>query len=162
MIDKKKGIATYLIVGDSITENADLEPICGRKPINAGISGATSQTWVRVVAELADAARPDFIVIAVGSNDARLKRMNFRGVMSELVASIHSYKIVLVPAMPRADAEVKSYNDVLRSLGVNAKELSVVRTLDGVHLDAETYKEWRAAIASAVHDRIGCNVPAVE
>jgi hypothetical protein len=37
VITQQSGEPVYLAIGDSITEFAELEPICGRKPLNAGI-----------------------------------------------------------------------------------------------------------------------------
>jgi hypothetical protein len=53
----------YLFVGDSNVERADLPIICGRLPINAGISWATIGTYEHNAKRLADLAKPDFILI---------------------------------------------------------------------------------------------------
>ena len=49
----------YLAIGDSITEGAELAYLCGRKPINAGIGGATVETFATHARRLADLAKPD-------------------------------------------------------------------------------------------------------
>jgi hypothetical protein len=43
--------------------------MCGREPVAAGISGARADTWLPHAKGLADALEPDFVVLALGTND---------------------------------------------------------------------------------------------
>jgi lysophospholipase L1-like esterase len=87
IIAQESGGLTYLAIGDSITEFAELEPLCGRKPLNAGIGWATSETFETQGARLAALLKPDFIVVALGTNDATLNKPYFREHMATLLSS---------------------------------------------------------------------------
>ena len=59
----------YLVIGDSLTEIGRWPAMCGREPVAAGISGARADTWLPHAKGLADALEPDFVVLALGTND---------------------------------------------------------------------------------------------
>ena len=61
---------SYLFIGDSHVEMADLPTICGRHPINAGVGWATVNTFERHARRFADQAMPNFILVSLGTNDA--------------------------------------------------------------------------------------------
>jgi hypothetical protein len=61
VIAQQSGDPVYLAIGDSITEFAEQQPICGRKPLNAGIGWATSETFEAHGARLAALAKPDLL-----------------------------------------------------------------------------------------------------
>jgi GDSL-like Lipase/Acylhydrolase family len=108
----------YLAIGDSITELADLPTICGRRPINAGIGGATSATFVKLGRRLSDLSKPDFVVIALGTNDAIHGRIDgFEDRMIQLIDSLHSLPVLIVPLPPsRSVPSVGTFNAVISSL----------------------------------------------
>jgi lysophospholipase L1-like esterase len=66
------GQRSYLVVGDSIVEAAVLEPICGAKPINAGIGGGQIQTFLGSLSKWVAKAKPLAVVIAGGVNNSRV------------------------------------------------------------------------------------------
>jgi lysophospholipase L1-like esterase len=152
VIAQQSGGPVYLAIGDSITEFAELEPICGRKPLNAGIGWATSETFETHGARLAALLKPDFIVIALGTNDATRNKTDFREHMANLLASLKDYRVVVVP-IPGGPGVIKAaeYNAVLKQFGPRAQPLASVKsTEDGVHLAPSTYPLWKASIKDAV------------
>jgi lysophospholipase L1-like esterase len=143
----------YLAIGDSITELADLPTICGRSPINAGIGGATSTTFVKLGRRLSDLSKPDFVVIALGTNDAIQGRIDgFKDRMINLIDSLHPLPVLIVPLPPgRSVPSVGTFNAVISSLPEpKANSLtSVVNISDGIHLSATDYNQWKASVSDA-------------
>jgi hypothetical protein len=141
-----------LAIGDSITESAELERLCGRKPLNAGIGWATSETFERHGARLAALSKPDFIIVALGTNDAIRNKTDFREHMITLLASLKEYPIIVVP-LPGGHgvADAGEYNAVLKQFEHLAEPLASVESADdGVHLAPSTYTSWKASIKDAV------------
>jgi len=156
VIAQQSGDSTYLAIGDSITEFADLEPICGRKPINAGIAGATSETFATQGARLAALLKPDFIVVALGTNDAIRNKPDFREHMTKLLFSLKNYRVVVVP-IPAGSGVTNAaeYNAVLKEFEPLAKPLGSTKTSeDGIHLAPSEYPAWKGAISDAVAHQI--------
>ena len=88
LIAQRSSEPIYLVLGDSITEFAELEPICGRKPLNAGIGSATTETFESQGARLAALSKPDFVVIELGTNDAMRGKTRFAEQMASLLESL--------------------------------------------------------------------------
>jgi hypothetical protein len=135
VITQQSGEPVYLAIGDSITEFAELEPICGRKPLNAGIGWAISETFQTQAARLAALSKPDFIIVALGTNDTARDKKNFRERMATLLASLKDYPVVVPlpggPGIPNAG----EYNAVLKQFPhLTAPPTSVQSADDGVHL----------------------------
>jgi lysophospholipase L1-like esterase len=152
VIAQQSGGLTYLAIGDSITEFADLEPICGRKPVNAGIGGATSETFATHGARLAALLKPDFIVVALGTNDAIRDKPDFREHMATLLFSLKGYRVVVVrlPAAPRVTRAAK-YNAVLEQFEPLTQPIKSIKYIDdGIHLAPSAYPVWKASISDAV------------
>jgi hypothetical protein len=157
VIAQQSGEPVYLAIGDSIMENAELEGICGRKPLNAGIVWATSETFEMHGARLAALLKPDFIIVALGTFDAERKKTNFREHMTKLLASLKEYPVVVVP-LPggRNVANAGDYNTVLKQFEHLAEPLaSVESTDDGIRLASSRYPPWKASIKDAV-ERLVC------
>jgi hypothetical protein len=157
VIAQQSGGPNYLVIGDSITEFAELQSICGRKPINAGIGWATSETFQMHGARLAALLKPDFIVVALGTNDATRSKAGFREHISALLMSLKDYPIVVVP-IPEGHGVSKAaeYNATLKQFGPLAQPLaSFQSTDDGVHLAPSAYPMWKGSIRIAI-ERLVC------
>jgi lysophospholipase L1-like esterase len=143
----------YLAIGDSITELADLPNICGRRPINAGIGGATSTTFIGLGRRLSDLSKPDFVIIALGTNDAIHGRIGiFKDRMIKLIDSLYPLPVLLVPLPPsRSVPSVSAFNAVISILPEPKANplISVENVSDGIHLSATDYKQWKASISDA-------------
>jgi len=163
IIAQQSGERSYLALGDSLTEFADLPFICGRKPINAGIGWATSETFVVLGKRFAALSRPDFVVVALGTNDAIQKKSGFRSRMSDLIASLDGYPLVLVPipggpGVPRAS----EYNAALEGLAPLARLLGPVEnTNDGVHLAPSVYPRWKLSIKEVIERSVCPRLPPI-
>ncbi len=145
---------TYLAIGDSITERADLPPLCGYEPINAGIGWATVETFETQARRLADLANPKFIIVALGTNNAlRNKEDGFKDRMTALIASLAKWPVIVVPLPlgPRV-TDAGKLNAVIAELpAIRARPLRTTETTeDGIHLAAASYVEWKKTIADAV------------
>lgn len=157
IVAQDSGGPLYLAIGDSITEAARLEPICGRRPVNAGIGWATSETFQKHGAHLAALLRPDFIVVALGTNDATRGKLDFRDHMTALMTSLKDYPVIVVP-IPAGPGVSKAseYNASLQQFGTLARPLvSFKATDDGVHLAPSAYPMWRDNIRIAA-ERLVC------
>jgi GDSL-like Lipase/Acylhydrolase family len=147
----------YLAIGDSITEGATLPDICGRRPINAGIVGATVETFDKLGRRLADLAQPDFIIVALGTNDAlKHKAEGFQARLSALISSLKLWPVIVVPLPPGQDVKnVTQFNSAIEALQVTkTKALEHIETMDGTHLTAASYVAWKDSIVSAASKAI--------
>jgi hypothetical protein len=147
----------YLFIGDSHVERADLPIICGRHPINAGISWATVNTFERHARRLADLAKPDFILISLGGNDVlRGQFPGFRERLLTLLTSLSGWPVLLVPVPPSPNlGDAAKFNAVITSMPVaHAKPLEKVSAPDGVHLSKESYAEWKKNILEAAQSSV--------
>jgi hypothetical protein len=155
-IGLQRGSKVYLAIGDSLTEFAPLPPICGRRPINAGIAWATSRTFQTLARRLSALSNPDFIVLAIGTNDALRATTEFRANMAKLVASLDGYPIVLIP-IPGGPgvARASKYNEALVGLAPMARRADQIKyDRDGIHLVPSAYPTWISSIDEAVEKYI--------
>jgi lysophospholipase L1-like esterase len=149
----------YLAIGDSITELADLPNLCGRKPINAGIGWATSTTFQELAKKLAIRARPDFITIELGTNDAQKgETRDFRARMSEILSSLGARPVLLVPVPAVSGiSDRERINRDLSSLGrpiADALQGNALIGPDAIHLTLDGYSVWKKTIQRAADDKI--------
>ena len=146
-IASREGGPTYLVIGDSLTEIGRWPAMCGHRPVAAGISGARSDTWLPHAKGVADALRPGFVVLALGTNDVLTQGR--LGPYEQLAASLSGHRLVAVPVhgMPSAPPEVvRQANDHIRKAVARTAEPIAAVTTDGVHLTAEDYARWFRAI----------------
>jgi lysophospholipase L1-like esterase len=145
------------MIGDSITEFADLPEICGRKPINAGLTGATTATFRASAKKFAEHSQPDFVVIALGTNDAIQKQgEGFRARFEELLSTLKKWKIIVVPVPPSPSVpDIDRFNKDIASLPVQmAANLERAETTDGVHLAASSYEVWKKNLLDAAQGSV--------
>jgi lysophospholipase L1-like esterase len=150
MITARSGLPSYLVIGDSVTEIGHWPRMCGLDPVPAGISGARSDTWLPYAKALADRLKPEFIVLAVGTNDVLTQ--GHLGPYEELVASLSGQRLIAVPVhqMPKAPYEVvREANRRIAKAATSASKTMTAVTTDGVHLTAEDYARWFGAIEQA-------------
>lgn len=142
---------TYLALGDSMIELADLPMICGRKPINAGIGGATAATFAEMASRFERMAQPDFIVISLGTNDASRGRQDvFKIEMRRILSSLSAPALLIpVPSVPGVPKHAQ-FNAILAELATPmAPPAAPVETTDGIHLTAAAYAQWKANLHAA-------------
>ena len=152
VISQRGSAKSYLMIGDSITELADLPTICGHLPINAGIGWATVATFLTEGHRLAELSKPDFIVLALGTNDAFNGQENgFRERFEALLKSLQPWKTLIVPLPPgKKVPNTQKLNSELAALKVpQAARMDYADTIDGVHLAASSYVEWKRNIVEA-------------
>jgi lysophospholipase L1-like esterase len=163
IIGQQSGGRTYLAIGDSLTEFAELPLICGRKPINAGIGWATSETFESLGSRLTALSKPDFIIVALGTNDATRKKPGFRAQMTKLIASLSGYPLVLVP-IPGGPGVTSAaeYNNALTGLAPMAPTARPLKnTSDGIHLVPSAYPAWISSIKDGAERHICPQLPPV-
>ncbi len=156
-INQNETRPVYVALGDSITEFADLPPLCGRKAINAAVGGATVETYIEKGRDFVEMAKPDFIFVALGTNNAlRRRKATFERSMRELLARLKPWPLFLVPLPPGPEVpDVAFYNDALARTGAPmANPLDHIETYDGVHLNARDYVGWKASIAAAAESGV--------
>lgn len=163
IIGQQSGGRLYLAIGDSLTEFAELPPLCGRKPINAGIGWATSETFEALGAKFAALSKPDFIIVALGTNDATRKKVGFRAQISKLIASLNGYPLLLIP-IPGGPgvASAAEYNNALTGLAPMARTAGPLQnTGDGIHLAPSAYSAWISSIVDGADRHICSKLPAI-
>ncbi len=145
-IAQRAGQPVYLAIGDSITESADLPTLCGRQPINAGIGWATARSFAKPMHAFVSAARPAFVVIALGTNDVDLDASGHSDRIRHLI-DVAAAPVILVPA---PGATTAAYNAaVARFDTAHAAHIADPSTTDGLHLDAAAYVRWRQNLMDA-------------
>jgi hypothetical protein len=150
MIAARAKAPVYLVIGDSLTEIGRWPTLCGRDPVPAGVSGARTDTWVPHAKIIADSLNPEFVVLALGTNDV-LTRGRL-GPYEKLASSLSGRPLIAVPVheMPAASREVvREANRRIAAVAARQAEPIVAATTDGVHLTADDYARWFAAIEEA-------------
>ena len=157
--------APILIMGDSITEGATFpQEIAGRPLVNGGISGATVEDFERI-APLLVAAKPSFVVIALGTNNtAEGLRASYAALLGRLKALFPN--ILAVGVTPQTDAESK--NAVIKAAadreGIHFFTVPMPAgstRLDGVHLNDAGYQAYTPALVAEISDWIGKRQPKI-
>lgn len=169
-----------VIIGDSITEAALLpSSICGADVVNAGIGGMTVGAYLPLAKQLLAGRRVRSIIVALGTNDAGTSSSSpigsdYASLIDEL--SKHTSKILLagLPPLEMGGALADRYfdstsadrnNAAIRSLAAS-KNLPFInlrgaihgdnRTVDGVHLTADAYRQWREVVRRNIYSALGC------
>ncbi|WAC49050.1 GDSL-type esterase/lipase family protein [Asticcacaulis sp. SL142] len=159
--------AKTIVLGDSLTEFARLNDLCGQPVLNAGVSGATIQDtagWSDDV--IASSARPERLIFALGTNNAKtylVKAQPVEQTLSAYRTLITRYKgydiaIATIPNIGAAAADrfdqayIDRLNAGIRTLatetGATLIELGhPVPTRDGVHLQPSAYSLWSTQMA---------------
>ena len=161
----------YVIVGDSITEFANLPSLCGKSVLNAGISGARIRDAEELLTELSPILRANTIILAIGINDAktaqkqsdttradfgrlvRLAKDTGVEVFAATVGPVDFTKPTGAAHDPRLidaiNTQVRAFTEDNRLIDLNAT-LKPDDTLDGVHLTEIGVQRWRSAIEAVV------------
>ncbi|MGY3549416.1 MULTISPECIES: SGNH/GDSL hydrolase family protein [unclassified Bradyrhizobium] len=167
-----------VIIGDSITEAALLpSSICGHDVVNAGIGGMTVGSYLPFAKKLLAGRRVQSIVVALGTNDSRSTahiESDYANLIDELAKHTTSLALAGLPpvemngklASRDFDPASAEKNDAaIRALAA-ARHLPFVDlrsamrgeslTLDGIHLSAAGYRQWREAIRRNIVSSLGC------
>jgi lysophospholipase L1-like esterase len=168
------------IIGDSITEAALLpSSICGHDIVNAGIGGMTVGSYLPLARQLLAGRRVQSIVIALGTNDSGISssayiEKDYANLIDELAKHTTSILLAGLPPVEMSgelagryfdQASANRNNAAIRSLAA-ARHLPFVDlrnamhgdglTVDGIHLTAAAYRQWREAIRRNVNSALGC------
>jgi|SRR5262249_31263169 len=147
MIASRPRAPAYLVIGDSLTEVGRWGTMCGHEPVAAGVSGARSDTWLPHAKSIADAVKPGFVILALGTNDVLTQGR--LGPYEQLVSSLSGYRLVGVSVheMPSAPKQaVQEANSRIAKAVARTTEAIVAVTTDGKHLTTEDYAHWYGAI----------------
>lgn len=158
--------AETIIIGDSLTEFAKLDSLCGAQVLNAGVSGATVQDasgWAPDI--VSSSGQPKRLIFALGTNNAKPRLIKSQtvdqtlSVYRAMIARFSGYQIAIatVPNIEDAAAErfdrdyIANLNTGIRALaadtGVTLIELDQpMATRDGVHLQPASYDLWKASM----------------
>lgn len=148
-----------LLAGDSHIEHWFAPLLCGLPVVNAGLSGATAESYSRFFADLSLPRPPRAIIMTIGTNDAQNRRI---GDPDEAVAHFQTTiealfkraaersKLVIVTAVPPLDpSRATSFSPRVATRFTTVLENTChksgcrfvdpfadgVRLFDGVHLD---------------------------
>jgi lysophospholipase L1-like esterase len=165
-----------VIIGDSMVELASINQICGKKVLNAGISGATVRGMSAISEQLAKMIKPRIAIIALGTNNSRVNQSgedasfdrdylqiikNFRAVGSEV-------KLMEIPPTTQIEKGVlfdkmivQKRNNFINKQGLPvghiwkdlvtpAGWMNLKYTTDGVHPNNRGYALWLASIGKLI------------
>jgi hypothetical protein len=153
----KQGRFPIVMLGDSFAELADLPSLCGKRVLNAGVSGATIADVERLAPKVLS-YRPQIVIIAVGLNDTSTSKPtsdeSFRASYLSLLTSVRkSGADVFLVGIPHVnDAHFDPQRQatlgaIVRLLG--GHELPLLATDDGVHPNAAGYEKWKSIVGEA-------------
>lgn len=171
-----------ILVGDSITEGA-LVPssVCGHPVVNAGIGGMTVGSYFPIAQKLLVDETAEMIVIELGTNDSIIPAptSGFEAAYSQLIDFLapHTGKLVLsgLPPFDMNGSLAKTYfdqpsgdrNDASVRMIAGARSLPFIDlrkdlhgsnlTVDGVHLNAAGYDQWRVVVLAHIRSSLGCS-----
>ena len=175
-----QAMSPIVIIGDSITEAALLpSSVCGHDVVNAGIGGMTVGSYLPLAKQLLAGRRVQSVVIALGTNDSGIAstahiEKDYANLIDELAK--HTTNILLAGLPPfemsgkLADryfdqASADRNNAAIRWLAA-ARNLPFVDlrsamhgdglTVDGIHLTAAAYHQWREAVRRNIYSALGC------
>ena len=175
-----QAVSPIVIIGDSITEAALLpSSLCGHDVVNAGIGGMTVGSWLPLAKQLLAGRRVQSIIIALGTNDSGISstahiEKDYSSLIDELAK--HTTNILLAGLPPFEmsgelagryfdQASADRNNAAIRSLAA-ARNLPFVDlrnamhgdslTVDGIHLTAAAYRQWREAIRRNIYSALSC------
>lgn len=158
IIHQRGSEPSYLALGDSTVELADLPEICGRRPINGGIGSATVDTFAKSARYFAELARPDFIIVNLGTNDLlKGKGDVFPEKMASLLFSLREWPVIVAPIPEAPGAKgAAQLNAVLENLdAIKSARLRDVETIsDGIHQTANSYARWKRSLIDTANESI--------
>lgn len=102
-----------LVAGDSHIEHWWVRSLCGLPVVNAGLSGATVESYARFFADLPLSRPPRAIILTIGTNDAQKRRIGdpakalerFRTAIEGLIGQLRQQTPLLVAtAVPPLDS----------------------------------------------------------
>lgn len=161
-----------VVLGDSMTELAMLNDVCGEQALNAGVSGAQVRQLIGLARDLSEVVRPDEFVIAVGTNDSRYRdptsEADFNRSFHELIVAARAtgarVSLLDIPPVGKFDKAalfdadlVAIHNRHIHSVGLPVGHvwramagpdgmLPTPMTDDGVHPNARGYQPWHAEL----------------
>ena len=174
-----QAMSPIVIIGDSITEAALMpSSVCGHDIVNAGIGGMTVGSYLPLAEQLLAGRRVQSIIIALGTNDSGISSTaHIEGDYVNLIDELakHTTNILLAGLPPLMSGELADRyfdqasadrnNAAIRSLAA-ARNLPFIDlrnamdgeslTVDGIHLTAAGYRQWREAVRRNIYSALGC------
>ena len=174
-----QAMSPIVIIGDSITEAALLpSSVCGHDVVNAGIGGMTVGSYLPLAEQLLTGRRVQSIIIALGTNDSGISSTaHIEGDYVNLIDELakHTTNILLAGLPPLMSGELADRyfdqasadrnNAAIRSLAA-ARNLPFIDlrnamdgeslTVDGIHLTAAGYRQWREVVRRNIYSALGC------
>jgi lysophospholipase L1-like esterase len=157
-----------VFVGDSIVEAALLpQDIDGHRTVNAGIGGTTPQLYLSLIREtglLNGLNSAHAIILSIGTNSAketppfRYFEGNYLALVENLRQKTKNLVLVAVPEIESSreldPAKIAEINATIKAtasrLGLRFVDMPHIKTMDGVHPNAEGYKTWLSRIVSGL------------
>lgn len=147
-----------LLIGDSISERSGIVTHCGGPIFNAGVSMARVRDLSKPTPAWVKELDPAEIVIALGTNDARLRAtpQEFTTDYRAIVNEVAGRRLTLV-SIPKVDSrssispqKIDELNRIIatigRQVGATVVPSGAYSTIDGTHPDIHGAAQWRAAL----------------
>jgi lysophospholipase L1-like esterase len=149
-----------LAAGDSHIERWPARRLCGLPLVNAGVSGATAESYGELLSRIVLPRKPLAVIVTIGTNDAQRKRLigdddarlRFEPALSQLLSALtHRTELVMLTGAPPLDpARAEGFSpDAAARIGTVAEAIcratpgcrfaapfpSGLEMTDGVHFD---------------------------
>ncbi len=163
---------SIVMLGDSITEQADWSSLVDVSVVNRGFSGYTTAQLVPVAREVA-AAGPRIVFVLTGTNDIRDGQppswtvRHLGAILSALATQSPTTRVVVQSVLPRSDAPAAvdavnaeiarladerdvEFLDLHAPFDDGAGGLRPADTTDGIHLSPVAYTRWAELVRRTV------------
>ncbi|CAM3293840.1 hypothetical protein SPAN111604_14965 [Sphingomonas antarctica] len=149
-----------VMVGDSFVELMDLPILCGKRVLNAGVSGAKVADTAQFAPKVIASERPKLLIVNVGVNDAHRKVMTRaadvrRDLTSILdVARKAGVRVLLLGIAPITGKGISAEFNADKAIELNAalimlggKPVPALDSDDGLHPNAKGYVKLKSIIS---------------
>jgi hypothetical protein len=159
-----------VILGDSIVEFAYLDSICGHPVFNAGLGGSILEDVVNLSEPVLEQAKPSFVIISVGVNDAEKARarsieewLRRYDILLNALTKYRVFVMAIDPVEPEKPlvryldlSFIERENEGLMTLSakhgvifISPTSVMTGLTMDGVHPNEIGYRAYRSRLESA-------------
>ena len=146
-----------LLIGDSITQAAKVDSLCGLRVLNAGVGGTRVIDWRSLAAKLVERTEPEVVVYALGINDANSKLAFDLDQWTSNYRQLRKGKRIFIMGVWPAEPAMSDFsNQRVRDMNAAlSKEPGFIPpvwagglTKDGVHLNPVGQEQWLKRLRS--------------
>lgn len=146
-----------LLIGDSITQAARVDSLCGLRVLNAGVGGTRVADWRSLAASLVERTEPEIVVYALGINDANARLAFDPDQWASDYRRLRKGKRIFIMGVWPAEPTMSDFSNrrVQEMNAALSKEPGFIPpvwarglTKDGVHLNPAGQERWLKRLQS--------------